>query len=129
MSSSDQEICYAALDSWVREHPFLDGEGKEPSSAVFGGLIAARALQDSTAAPILLSNELSKRTGVNPFLAEFFVSSIGAEETIQEIFSEHLGVLYASIRARLSLNEFASLMVYGLEEDEQEVENGWIGGN
>ena len=110
MSPDDREIYSNVLDSWVTEHPFLDGEGRRPSSAVFGGLLAAKALKDVNSSETALAAELEKGASVNPFLAEFYIPSGEAGEK-PSIPSQHLAAIYASVRSRLPLNEYASLVI------------------
>ena len=111
MSSADQERYSDALENWLEEHPFLDGEGKKPSSAVFAGLLAARALNNRNTMKAALRTELGRGTAANPFLAEFYIPLLKNGGTTPRIPAEHLGVLYFSIRARLALGEYVSLTV------------------
>lgn len=127
MSVADREVYTNALESWVSDHPFLDGTGSAPSSAVFGGLIAAQALA-GVAAPIVLRKELARGTAINPFLAEFYGELVQrGVQGAPNIPAAHVGVIYASIRARLSLGETASLRIDGElneadEDDDQPAE-------
>lgn len=118
MSSADQERYSNALESWFPEHPFLDGEGRGASSAVFSGLLAAHALREKDAAVTVLSAELARGTAANPFLAEFYISLLDQGQQPPHIQPEHLGAIYASIRSRLSIGDFASLTVDGETDDE-----------
>ena len=114
MSAKDQENYNTALENWVSEHPFLDGEGQQPSSAVFGGQIASEALRSPSAAEAALSTELGRGTAINPFIAEFYKANLDIRaETPPTIPADHIGIFYASLRARLSLGQTASLRIDG----------------
>lgn len=111
MKAKDAQTYSTALESWVPEHPFLDGASRA-ASAVFDAVIAATALRDPSTAELASTRELAKGAAANPFLAEFYFN---AEEE-RRIPPEHIGVIYASLRARLSLGDSASLTVEGVEE-------------
>ena len=129
MTPSDRQAYESALETWVNEHPFLDGVGRQPSSAVFGGLIAAKALRNEAVSDEVLSQELNQSTLVNPFLAEFYISSLREEHNailgeeqnanlreeqnadVPEISATHIGLIYASLSARLSSGQNASLRI------------------
>ena len=112
MSAKDQETYRNALETWVVEHPFLDGDGRAPSSEVFGGLLAAHAIHGAVPGSAILSQELGRKTSVNPFLAEFYMSLLETDGHGQmRIPLRHVGIVYSSICARLSLGEYASLLI------------------
>jgi len=111
MSATDQETYRNALETWVQEHPFLDGEGKAAASAVFAGRITAEALNTTNVGSRALALELARGTTANPFLAEFYMSRLDLPRAERYIPSEHIGIIYASIRARLSITETASLRI------------------
>ena len=110
MSAKDRETYSNALKNWMSDHPFLDGEGRLPSSVVFGGMVAVEALIEESTAEAALSAELGRGTVINPFIWEFYVSRLnqGAEPHIP---ADHVGIVYASLRARLSLDETANLRI------------------
>lgn len=112
----DVQIYTDALETWLPEHPFLDG-GYRASSAVFEAVITAAALRTSAAADSAVSKELSRGSAANPFLAEFYVSE--AEE-LPVLPAEHIGIVYTSLRARLTINDQASLLVEGADDGEEE---------
>ena len=115
MSLKDRETYNNALVDWVSAHPFLDGTGKSPSSAVFGGLIAAEALFSKESSENALSMELNRGIKVNPFLAEFYLLR---SQEMPIVPAAHVGLLYSSLRARLSLGQMASLHIDGeIDED------------
>lgn len=117
MGAADTQTYSDLLDTWVGEHPFLDGASTAPSSAVFGALISTRAMRSplSAVSASALQRELGRGTSVNPFLSEFYFS-----EGFSSIPLEHIGVVYASLRSRLSLGDTASLTVAGFEDDDEE---------
>lgn len=116
MSPKDAQTYSSALETWLPEHPFLDG-GMGTSSSVFEGLITTQALRGQATADAALKNELARGAASNPFLSEFYLSE--GEETF--LPPEHIGVVYASLRSRLSLGDMASLFVEGADDaDEME---------
>ena len=124
MSYDDEQKYNKALENWIEEHPFLDGEGQKPSSPVFAGLLAAHALKRPQSKEVALKTELKRGTSVNPFLAEFYVSlpkddQIKDDQTLPHMPSEHLGIIYASIQARLAIGEYASLVIDADDESGQ----------
>lgn len=118
MSPSDAQVYSSALDTWVGEHPFLNG-GVGASSAVFEAMIAAYALKKSKSADAALRNELKKGAAANPFLSEFYLPEASSAAAVY-LPPEHIGIVYASLRARLSLGDSASLSVEGAEDAEEE---------
>ena len=122
MSSDDKQKYNKALENWIEEHPFLDGEGRNPSSPVFAGLLAAHALKRPQSKEAVLRNELGcdgRNTPVNPFLAEFYISLPKDDQTLLHMPSEYLGIIHASIQARLAIGEYASLVIDADDESGQ----------
>ena len=121
MGANDAKIYDAALQTWVAEHPFINGGGTP--SAVFDGMISVHALRRPESAEIVLQRELTRGAAANPFLSEFY-SELQTEQSagsgIAFLPPEHIGVVYASLRARLSLGDTASLHVEGREDAEDE---------
>jgi hypothetical protein len=118
MGTKDVQTYSAALETWVAEHPFLNGN-KEASSAVFDAVICTRALKQAKSSGVAVQRELRRGAAANPFLAEFYLpESIDPEQTF--LPPEHVGIVYASLRARLSLGDTASLLVEGPEDAEEE---------
>ncbi len=113
MSPEDRQSYEEALDTWVGQHPFLDGLGRKPSSAVFGGLIAARALNAAALSEKVLLQELGHDSLVNPFLSEFYVASLKETQQvgIPTVPSRHIGLVYASLSARLGSKYTTSLRI------------------
>ena len=118
MSSDDEEVYERALATWVPEHPFLGGSGDSPS-VVFDAAITAHALGSSRASEAALRREFGR--DANPFLSLFYPSGTGpspSESLPLGLPAEHIGVVYASVRARLTLSETGNLLV--TERDEVE---------
>ena len=121
MSDNDRETYSSRLETWLPEHPFLDANGQGASSAVFGGMIASHALRiaghhNGTLATRILGEK------INPFLARFYFDGLTASSGQEgPIPAGHVGVLYASVRASLSMGEIARLRVEG------EVDEGDLG--
>ena len=111
MSPKDAQAYAAALDTWVPEHPFLDGN-VNAASAVFEAVLAAEALRNGATAEAAVTKELAKGAAANPFLSEFYFHD-GGERFLPPA---HIGVIYASLRARLSLGDTASLLIEGSDE-------------
>ena len=120
MSSKDLETYNAKVATWLPDHPFLNVNEPKPSSAVFGGLIASHALREAAIdSDALTTSILSEK--INPFLAVFYVDGLASSSGPPEIPASHVGVLYASVRAGLSMNEGASLRIDG-EADNGDLE-------
>ncbi len=117
MSPEDQQTYSNALETWVDEHPFLDGVGGA-SSVVFEAKIVARALRNSEATEKAVTAQLLRGAAANPFLYTFY---LGEEDgsVPKEVPEQHIGVIYASLRASLSLADTASLTILGSDEDEE----------
>ena len=119
MSPSDAETYSNALETWVREHPFLDGD-TGTSSVVFDAVISAHALKGDSASHDALQTELSKGNAANPFLYTFYMGKEAESHVMVQLPEEHIGVIYASLRAGLAHGETASLSVAESDDDESE---------
>ena len=117
LSAEDAQTYATALETWVPEHPFLDGS-RTPSSAVFEAVITAEALHNESASKSAIAKELSRGSAANPFLAEFYIPD--AAEGVAHLPAEHIGIIYASLRARLTFGDHASLQVEGNDEGQEE---------
>jgi hypothetical protein len=117
MGPKDADTYSVALATWVGEHPFLDG-GISPSSAVFEAVISTRALQNPAMAELALERELTRGAAANPFLSELYLPEPSSEPV--HLRPEFIGIMYASLRARLSLGDTANLLVEGSEDAEEE---------
>jgi hypothetical protein len=118
MRPADVQTYSTVLDTWVGEHPFLNG-GREASSAVFDAIITVQALKAAASAEVAVERELRKGAAANPFVSEFYAPENSAREDLH-IPSEHIGIVYASFRARLSLGDSANLVVEGSDAEEEE---------
>lgn len=116
MSPEDLETYSNALEGWVGEHPFVDGDGNA-SSAVFEAVISTWALKKKDSSSRVLQEELSKGDATNPFLYVFYIDE-GAETGTISVPEEHIGVIYSSLRASLSHGETASLFIEDIDEDD-----------
>ena len=114
MGAADAEVYRNALDTWLPDHPFLNGE--QASTAVFDAVISAHALQSPGSRDTALRKELSRGRAANPFLSEFYPASRGSDTPRLPL--EHVGVIYASYRSRLSIGDSASLVIEGKGGDE-----------
>lgn len=121
MSPNDAQVYSSALETWVAEHPFLDG-GTGASSTVFDGVMVVHALRNGKAAEPALLRELAKGAAANPFLSEFYISD-SVTDSATSVPPEHIGVIYATLRARLAPGDTASLNVVGSEEEPDDVDS------
>ena len=119
LNAEDTQTYSHALDTWVPDHPFLNGNA-ETSSAVFDGRIAAFGLLDKDFSQAVQSRELARGAAANPFLAEFFLEGLKGEQAIEP---ECIGLLYGSLRAQLRIGDRAGLTV-----DEADADNDAEGG-
>ncbi len=110
MSTSDEQAYTTALESWVGEHPFLDGSDGF-SSAVFEAMVSTKALRNRATSQDALHKEIGRGAAANPFLFEFYTAEGG-----KFIQPEHIGAIYASLKAGLALGEECALFVYGPDE-------------
>jgi hypothetical protein len=117
MSPKDAQTYSNALKSWVAEHPFLDG-GHGTSSAVFEAMITIHAVKGPAAEPAL-HRELGRGASANPFLSEFYLPGENISEPIY-LSPGHVGIVYSSLRARLSLGDTASLVIDAPEDAVEE---------
>lgn len=115
MSPKDTQTYSDALQSWVPEHPFLDGNGK-PATAVFDAALVTYSLFNAATKGDAVARELARGAAANPFLAEFYIKEDGVAATL---LPDHIGIVYASLRARLSLGDTASLSVDGVDEGDE----------
>ncbi len=118
MNPADAQTYAAALETWVEEHPFLNGR-VGTSSAVFEAMICICALRNPLTADVALQQELRRGAAANPFLAEFYMPDAASLKPVY-LPAEHIGLVYSSLRARLSLGDTASLLVEGPEEAKEE---------
>lgn len=120
MNPNDAQTYSSALETWVAEHPFLNGSDV-PSSTVFDAVIVNQALKNSISTNAAVRRELDRGSAANPFLSEFFFKSQNSTGS-NYIAPEQVGILYASLRARLSLGDSANLTIEAPEDSEGEDE-------
>ena len=121
MNPRDAQTYENALQTWVADHPFLAGQNR-PSSAVFDAVITTWALRkgvSNEAKEAAVKRELGRGFAANPFLSEIYMNEI-IEEEDRFLPSEHIGIVYSSLRARLSLGDSASLLIEITEQDSNE---------
>lgn len=118
MKPADAHTYSTALDTWVAEHPFLNG-GYGASSTVFDAIITVRALKNRASTEAATIRELRRGAAANPFLSEFYLPDDATDNGFY-LQPEHIGIIYASLRARLSIGDTASLLVEGAEDAEEE---------
>ena len=114
LSEDDKAIYFNALENnnWLAEHPFLDGMGVNPSSEVFGGLLASKALTIESFADLVLQREFGRDMKANPFLEGFYISRLNKQDSGPHLIkSSHIGILYASLRAQLLQGGTAGLVI------------------
>ena len=112
MSPNDAQTYQNALDTWVADHPFLDGHN-QPSSAVFDAVIATwtlRNAQSPQAQNAAIERELARGIAANPILSEIYTNEL-LQSADNFIPPEHIGIIYSSLRARLSLGDSASMAI------------------
>ena len=121
MNPRDAQTYENALQTWVADHPFLAGQNR-PSSAVFDAVITTWALRkgvSNEAKEAAVKRELGRGFAANPFLSEIYMNEITEGED-RFFTSEHIGIIYSSLRARLSLGDSASLLIEITEQDSNE---------
>ena len=112
MSPTDAQIYQNALKTWVADHPFLDGHVR-PSSAVFDAVVATWTLRNATslqARDAAIERELARGIAANPILSEIYTNEL-LRSGDSFIPPEHIGIIYSSLRARLSLGDSASMAI------------------
>ena len=129
MRPADAQAYENVLTTWVADHPFLNGNDR-PSSAVFDAVIATWALRGSSSENTrnaAVEREIGRGAAANPFLSEIYLNEVKECES-RVMLAEHVGIIYSSLRARLSLGDSASLSIEfregpnGIEPEEEHVE-------
>lgn len=115
LKSNDQQTYRESVDRWLLEHPFLDQKHHQVHPLqVFRGYIAVDALRKGSRKEIVLTAE-KRSTVVNPFIASFYMEILDgqaiSDDQYPSIPAAHVGVLYASLRASLSLGDTARLSI------------------
>jgi hypothetical protein len=107
-----QQTYEEAVDGFLAQHPFLDGTGTTVSSAVFGAELIAFALHSSAPELRVAGETWAERSNngtPNPFLIDFYENhSPAAEQNPIFVAPEHVGLLDASMRARLRAGQHAT---------------------
>lgn len=111
MSPADAQTYSEALSGWLVDHPFLNGNA--PSSAVFDAVISVQALGKRGFAAAATERELARGAAANPFLSEFYLKDAPDDSYLPP---GHVGILFASMRARLAIGDSASLLVEGPDD-------------
>ncbi len=117
MGSADARTYQQALTTWVPDHPFINGD--QASTAVFDAVISGHALQHPASSKDALQKELERGSAANPFLSEFYPVCDTDEKPF--LPSEHIGIVYASCRARLSIGDNASLIIEDKDDDSENI--------
>jgi len=101
-----------AVKNLLPQHPFLDGTGAAPSSAVFAACIVADALrrgkEDFARAAEAYAS--SAQHTPNPFLYDFYEGSAGASSQVP---TEHVGLIFESVLAKAKPGDSVRLSVEG----------------
>lgn len=119
LSASQASAYLEAIKSLLPQHPFLDGSGASPSSAVFEACIIAHALKSKNSALKKSGETYSSLAShaPNPFLYDFY----GDGESLIE--PEHIGLIFESVLARSKSGDLVSLSVdEGDKEEDLSVE-------
>lgn len=125
LGPKDAALYSEALDTWLAEHPFLDG-ATATSSAVFDAVISAAALVHPVYKDAALQRELRRGAAANPFLSEFYlpgdpeIRGGDVHHDAGTLQLSHVGAIYSSIRATLGFDDSANLTIDEIDGDEQE---------
>lgn len=104
-----------AVQNLLPQHPFLDGAGTGPSSAVFGARIVAAALNSRRADLVRGAERYASHAQhtPNPFLYDFYREAASSSDLI---LAEHIGLVFDSVLARAKPDDAVRLSV---DEDEE----------
>lgn len=111
-----------AIQNLLPQHPFLDGAGNNPSSAVFAACIVASALRGSRADLVSAAERYVSLTHhtPNPFLYDFYH---GENESITVMPTEHIGLVFESVLAKSKPGDTVRLSIdSGAQEESLNVE-------
>lgn len=103
-----------AVLNLLPQHPFLDGGGTGPSSAVFGACILASALHSGRVDVVRGAERYASNAQhtPNPFLYDFYKEAARQDGII---LAEHVGLIFDSVLARAKPDDSVRLSV---DEDE-----------
>lgn len=110
-----------ALRSFIDQHPFLDGTGRQPSGAVFDATITAGALLSSLpdAADAAVHRAGQALQTANPFLIDFYLQELGmAGSELPFVLPEHIVLLHESMQARDGAGQMVQLSIEGDDDGE-----------
>lgn len=109
------------IESFLSQHPFLDGSGMRSSGAVFSAAINAAALFSDDQG-MLVEAERAASAGPNapnPFLFDFYRKRAVTDASDEmEIRPEHVVFLYESLAARMPIDHLAELSIEADDGDE-----------
>jgi len=108
------------VESFLPLHPFLDGAGLAPSSAVFDAELLSHGLLGQNPAARLAAERRALETtrAPNPFLVDFFEGKASRDDdALPFVEPEHVGLIDASVRGRLQAGQRA-ILAFTQEEDE-----------
>lgn len=116
-----------ALAKWLPEHPFLDGYGAAPSSAVFDGFLTWQALRRRESAPRARATHTRRERLPNPFLSTFYLPA-DWEGDFEFLDLADVPFVHASLAARVPASDTVALDIDGDDgEDEVDVQLTWRG--
>lgn len=103
-----------AIQAMLPQHPFLDGSGRAPSSAVFAASIVAAALSNTRMDLVKAAEGYasSAQHTPNPFLFDFYLRSATAQTCMP---TEHIGLVFESVLAKSKPGDTVRLNVEGAE--------------
>lgn len=110
-----------AVHNLLPQHPFLDGVGTGPSSAVFAACTVAAALRGRRADLIRSAEQYASiaQHTPNPFLFDFYREITNGTPGIP---TEHIGLIFESVLAKSKPGDCVRLSVEGTNEGTLEVE-------
>ncbi|MDT3734672.1 MAG: hypothetical protein ROZ00_00430 [Denitratisoma sp.] len=110
-----------AVQNLLPQHPFLDGTGTAPSSAVFAASTVAAALQSHRGDIVKGAERYANfaQHTPNPFLFDFYREAIKATA---EIPTEHIGLVFESVLAKSKPGDTVRLSVEGADGGALDVE-------
>lgn len=88
-----------AVQAMLPQHPFLDGTGSAPSSAVFAAATIAAALSSNREDIVRAAERYASfaQHTPNPFLFDFYLRSIAPPASMP---TEHIGLVFESVLAK-----------------------------
>jgi hypothetical protein len=121
MSPSDRKIYEGALKTWIPDHPFLDGQGRGASTAVFDAYLAVRGLRDPRSVDKVRTRLRSRSSRANPFFAEFYLPDLWTSDGEVELANlDDIGLLHGSMLAKRTERERMTLLIEGDDDVEDD---------